>query len=330
MHQSFIILTGPTGTGKSAVGLALAHQLPIEIVNGDMGQLYTPLNIGTAKPTPFERELVPHHLFDLVDEPANFTVAQYRARVQVVLREIWSRNNIPVIVGGSGFYIKSLFFPAKDSESALASLDTFPDGKHSGRADQNILSFAHKSTEELWQQLNAIDPERASKIHPNDRYRIERALILWHETGELPSTHAPVYDPIATNYKLFLLTRGREELYNRIDQRVLEMLPAWREEVRGLKDTAWEDFLCKKKIIGYCTLLEAQDNDDSVIETIQRDTRRYAKRQLTFFRSLLEQLPDDKTATINMTHKTVDDIAMHITTLITVSSSRSDSSINSE
>lgn len=303
--SQFIVLTGPTGTGKSAVGLALAHHLPIEIVNGDMGQLYTPLNIGTAKPTPLERMLVPHHLFDLLDQPVNFTVAQYRTRVQAAMQEIWARKNIPVVVGGSGFYIKSLFFLSPDLEKEPSN------GERTHPMNQPI-SFAHKTAEELWQQLNEIDPVRASQIHPNDRYRIERALILWHETGELPSAHAPAYEPIEKNYHLFLLTRDREELYARIDQRVNEMMPAWRDEVRGLKDTPWEVFLCKKKIIGYCTLLEANDNADAITEIIQRDTRRYAKRQLTFFRSLLEQLPADKTTTINMTHHTIEDVAKKI------------------
>ena len=175
-----------------------------------------------------------------------------------------------------------------------------------------LLVHTLKSTAELWQQLNEIDPERAKKIHPNDRYRIERALALWQATGELPSSHAPVYDPIEKNYQLFLLTRDRQELYERIDQRVIEMLPAWREEVRGLKNTPWEDFLCRKKIIGYCSLLEAQDDIETAVATIQRDTRRYAKRQLTFFRSLLEQLPADHCTTINMTHETIKDVAQDI------------------
>ncbi len=315
MSQFFIVLTGPTGTGKSAVGLALHHHLPIEIVNGDMGQLYTPLNIGTAKPTPLERMLIPHHLFDVLSEPINFTVAQYRMRVAEVMHEIWSRKNIPVIVGGSGFYIKSLFFPAKENTHDMhAPVPLAP----SVFAKQKSIegAFENKSTQELWQQLNAIDPERAAKIHPNDRYRIERALILWQTTGQLPSAHAPVYDPITKNYLLFLLTRDRGELYARIDQRVIEMMPAWHAEVRELKNTPWEDFLCRKKIIGYCDLLKSQNNIESVIGIIQRETRRYAKRQSTFFRSLLEQLPSDATVTMNMTNHIIDDVAQKVTTAV--------------
>ncbi len=305
MHHFFLVITGPTGTGKSAVALELAHHLPIEIVNGDMGQLYTPLNIGTAKPTPFERMLVPHHLFDLLDEPINFTVAQYRSRVYAVICDIWSRNNIPVIVGGSGFYIRSLFYPAADAQSA---------GAH--QASAALENFTNVSTQELWERLNAIDPARAAKIHPHDRYRIERALNLWQETGQLPSSRAPVYDPISNHFQLFLLTRDRAELYERIDTRVHEMLPAWLEEVQSLRKTTWQDFLCRKKIIGYCELLQASEITNTVIATIQRDTRRYAKRQLTFFRSLLEQLPSEQTHTITMTNQSTDDIAQKIQQIV--------------
>lgn len=310
MHNFFLLITGPTGTGKSAVALDLARHLPIEIINGDMGQLYTPLNIGTAKPTPLERMLVPHHLFDILDEPVNFTVAQYHARVHETMREIWKRNNIPVVVGGSGFYIKSLFYSPEKSESLSSPAS-------SDKAQEMHLELNKSSSnEELWSELNAIDPARAAKIHPNDRYRIERALALWRETGELPSSQAPIYEPITQQYQLILLTRDRVELYARIDQRVNDMMPAWLEEVRALQDTPWAPFLCKKKIIGYCDLLKEMNLSKTSIATIQRDTRRYAKRQLTFFRSLLEQLPTHQTHTINMTNQSIDGIAEKIRQIV--------------
>jgi tRNA dimethylallyltransferase len=266
----FIIIVGPTAVGKTDIAVALSSDLPIEIINADVGQLYTPLTIGTAKPD-WQAQPVPHHLFDVCSAPENFTVLQFRIRVMATMREIWQRGNMPVLVGGSGFYLKSLLFPPHENSVATDDVELHGD----------------------WKDLQAIDPERAKQLHPNDLYRIQRALALWRQTGKLPSTLKPNFAPVAP-FDCFILMRDRQELYERIDKRVELMLDAgWIEETKKLLGTPWEPFLMKKKIIGYDFIIQYLHDKMSkaaLIAAIAQETRNYAKRQITFFRSFVEQI----------------------------------------
>ena len=157
----FIIISGPTGVGKTALVDELVEKLnfPIEVINADMGQLYEPLNIGTAKPD-LTVQKVPYHMFDILKDPVDFTASQYRDQALKTMEEISSRGSVPVVVGGSGFYLATLFYPPSD-----VPLEFTEEG-----------SFAEKTTDQLWELLHSIDPARAKMVHRHDRYRIERAL----------------------------------------------------------------------------------------------------------------------------------------------------------
>lgn len=275
-QRYMLILYGPTGVGKTDCALSLAQRIPAEIINADVGQFYVPLTIGTAKPS-WKTSTVPHHLFDILDEPRDITVTEYRNLVIPVLNEVWQRGNIPIIVGGSGFYIASLLFPPPSLPKEIVD-STFQDEKN------------------LWEQLFAIDPDRAQQIHPHDTYRITRALDIWYSTGTKPSQYIPTYQPIAP-FLLVWLTRDRHELYERINQRVIQMFnQGWLEEVMALRGTEWEKFLLKKKLIGYDDIIQylrqtnpSQSMED-LIATIAQKTRNYAKRQITFWTMLKKKL----------------------------------------
>lgn len=277
-NAPFVILYGPTASGKTDFSLELAQALPIEVINADMGQMYAPLSIGTAKPD-WRTQPVVHHLFDIIGEPRNMTVVEYRAVCIQKMNEVWSRGNIPVIVGGSAFYIYALLFPPAHEVGKVH------DSKKLGElGDKN-----------LWQQLHEIDPARAQKLFPADDYRIRRALSIWYETGILPSMCNPQYNPPA-EYMCMYVGRDRSELYERINARVHIMLQmGWREECDALKGTPWEDFVWSKGVIGYRELFEYDDaSSDALVEVIQQRTRRYAKRQICFWNKLSR---DIRTAT---------------------------------
>jgi tRNA dimethylallyltransferase len=278
----FIVLFGPTGVGKTDLSLALATRLPTEILNMDVGQFYTPLSIGTAKPD-WRMSPTPHHLFDILDTPCDYTVIEYRKHALALMKEIWHRNHIPLLVGGSGFYLSSLFFPPSTGGSAYA-------------ATEFLKNRRPVLTQDLWDHLNAIDPVRAAAIHPHDRYRITRALSIWHTTGKKPSAQECLYQPPAS-FILIFLTRDRQELYARIDTRVKSMLElGWEQEVKSLQETEWHAFLHTKKLIGYaelCSYLEGPQTADArhtTIQKIQQKTRAYAKRQETFWRMLEKKI----------------------------------------
>ncbi len=274
-HNFVIILHGPTGVGKTECADYLASVLPVEIVNSDMGQLYTPLTIGTAKPD-WRASATPHHLFDILDAPELFSVTAYREKLKQILRTIWEQQRIPLIIGGSSYYVMALFWPPLQPDHE----------KEKGVS-------AYDDDEDLWEKLHEIDPERAEQIDPADGYRIARALEIWQSTGVKPSAYKPVYNPIADYYFIWI-TRDRDELYQRINERVVEMLNAgWVEEVKALRGTQWEPFLCKKKIIGYTEILDHLAGEipyDTMVSMIQKRTRNYAKRQITFWRMLKEKL----------------------------------------
>lgn len=280
LNNKFVILiSGPTATGKTDFAMQLAddQQGRIEIVNADIGSFYTHLTIGTAKPD-WESSAILHHFFDVIDDTTSWTAPQFRERLQTLIDEIWARGNIPVIVGGSAFYIQAFFYKNHTLEMPTAEL---------------IESLEEQAPEYLWKQLNDVDPLRAQKIDPNDHYRLVRALAIWHTQGQKPSDFQQIFDPIAPFY-FITLTRDRDQLYTMIDQRVKIMMEAgWLAEVRALlDDEAWVEFLFKKKMIGYDLLAQyllgyqSEKDLDQVVDLIAQRTRNYAKRQITFLKKL--------------------------------------------
>jgi|SRR3989339_912806 len=276
-NKFVILISGPTATGKSDFATQLADGLPVEIVNADIGSFYTQLTIGTAKPD-WQSSKIPHHFFDVIDDTTSWTAPQFREKLEILIQEIWARGNIPVIVGGSAFYIQAFFY--KNHTLALPTIEL-------------IESLEEQSAQELWEQLNLIDPDRAEKIDPNDQYRLVRALAIWKTQGQKPSDFQPIFDPIAPFY-FMTLTRDRNQLYDMIDQRVLQMMEAgWLSEVRSLvDDEQWVNFMLKKKMIGYDLLAhyllgyQSEQSLEEIVVLIQQRTRNYAKRQITFLKKL--------------------------------------------
>lgn len=268
MHQGrfFVVITGSTAVGKTAFVDELTQHFPVQIINADVGQLYAPLTIGTAKPD-WKHHPVQHHLFDILDVPENTTVYEYVSRVRACMESIWEKGSIPIVVGGSAFYIKTLFFP----------LHSRPKGASQGD----------------WDELHRLDPMRAACIEPTDTYRIERALEILHGGQILASDQAPVFETFAPCLIVFI-TRERTDLYTRINARVQDMFRAgWMREVDELCRNGWGDFLKKKKIIGYDVLVEYREGmyqEQELIPLVQQRTRRYAKKQETFFKKLEKQL----------------------------------------
>lgn len=267
-----VIIYGPTGVGKTDLVLALAEHVPLAIINMDVGQMYTPFGVGTAKPD-WQKEPTPHYLFDYLNEPLDYTVADYRCAVEKLSQKVHSQGRMPCAVGGSGFYAYSLLFSQQGSKTPSIRADV-----------EAIPTYA------LWERLCAIDPERADAINKNDRYRIERALSLWQATGEKPSSKKPLFSPVGQPFLIIGVLREREDLYVRINERTESMLKqGWIEEVQALVDTPWEEFLCKKKLIGYPEVFAYVRGTlayADLVKHIQQQTRQYAKRQLCFWRML--------------------------------------------
>jgi tRNA dimethylallyltransferase len=287
-QASVIIVAGPTASGKSSFAEELARVHNGEIVNADSVQMFARLSVGTAKPD-WRKSDIPHHLFDICSEPRDFDVSSYRSRVLDVVNEIVARGKMPILVGGSLFYIKSLFYPPLVAKQVGTNREQ---------------PFPELSNEKAWEKLNEIDSERASKIHANDRYRVDRALLLWQQHGVKPSELQPVFEP-TFNATLFYLAPPLETLYERINARTHVMIDdmGWIDEARdAYHDSTWRSFIYEKKFIGYPELFEWIASGEpkkvlpTVIAMIQQETRRYAKRQRTFWRSFCEQLEAEQAA----------------------------------
>jgi tRNA dimethylallyltransferase len=277
LHLKWLIIYGPTAVGKTDLAISLAQRLGGAMINADMGQAYTPLAIGTAKPVRAQLP-VEHHLFDIVNEPRDMTVTEYRTRVIDLLDTLESRNVPGIITGGSGFYLSSLFFPPRGGQEIEHAL---PEDDPSA----------------TWDDLHTIDPVRAAQIHAHDTYRIKRALAIWRRTGRQPSHLEPQYAPLPGKAALVIVTRSRQELYSRINERAALMLKnGWIEEVKGLPEE-WQTYLLKKKLLGYDDIVrfvrqadQSAANYQWLIDTIAQKTRQYAKRQITFGNFLARKL----------------------------------------
>ncbi|MDQ5940892.1 MAG: tRNA dimethylallyltransferase [Candidatus Dependentiae bacterium] len=283
------IIAGPTASGKSAYAIDLARQLGGEVVNADSAQMYTRVSIGTAKPLDWATHEIKHHLFDICDQPVDFDVTQYRERILAVVADINARGKVPILVGGSLFYIKSLFFPPHQAH-----------GRSDNAASSVPESVRLLSSAEQWSHLREVDPARAAQVHMHDTYRVMRALALWYENGVKPSLLVPTYKPPFLANIVFL-SPPSDVLYDRINQRTEQMVyrDGWIEEVRGLMgDAAWRHLVETKGFIGYRELAAwieaggAADQLPIVVAYIQQETRNYAKRQRTFWRSFVRQLEE--------------------------------------
>lgn len=269
-----LVVAGPTGSGKSALALRLAEAIGAEIVNADSMQIYRGLDIGTAKPSADELARVPHHLVGFVSPEVNFSASDFRREAAQVIEDIQRRGRKVIVVGGTGLYIRALLEGLVDS----------PEGDPELRRQ-----FEGRSGEELLRQLGEVDPETAARLHPNDRVRIVRALEVFAQTGRPISAFRSEHGFAERHYESMKIAIRveREELYRRLNLRVDQML---REglvaEVAGLLAAGYSRELKALRSIGYKEIaahLAGELALDEAVELIKRDTRRYAKRQMTWF-----------------------------------------------
>jgi tRNA dimethylallyltransferase len=273
-----VVICGPTASGKTALALQLAEHLPVEIVSADSRQVYRGMDIGTAKPDRRELTLVPHHLIDVVDPDENFTVADFVERGRAAMDQILLRNRLPLVVGGTGLYIRALLY----------GLAEVPGGDEQVRRELHLIE-EQEGPGALYRQLEKVDPPLAARLSPRDQVRIVRALEVFRLTGrrlsDLQREHAGRPSP----YRVLKigLAPDRKFLYDCIDRRVEIMMAAGLpEEVRGLLERGYSPELKSLQTIGYrenVAYLQGRLHLAEAVSLIQRNSRRYAKRQMTWF-----------------------------------------------
>jgi tRNA dimethylallyltransferase len=281
--QDCWFLTGATATGKTAVGIALARLINAEIISLDSMAIYRGMDIGTAKPSPAERAAVSHHLIDIVDPADEYSVAQYVDAATATVADIRSRGKEPLFVGGTPLYLKSL----------LRGLFNGPPADWQLRSEIEA-ELAQVGQQALYDRLTQIDPVAASHIHPHDTRRLIRALEVYRATGEPISHQQLQFDEgrPADECRVFVLRRRREELHARIEGRVEAMVECGLvEEVRGLTANGGQLGRTARQAVGYreaLAYIAGEYDRDEMIVHIKARTRRFAKRQGTWFRSLSE------------------------------------------
>ncbi len=283
--KRIVIITGPTATGKTDLAVNLSLEMNGEVVNCDSMQVYRGMDIGTATPSEDERKGVPHHLLDIVNPDEEFNASRYREKALPVIRDILKRNKICFVVGGTGLYIKSLLGGLFDCPSSDPKI-----------RERLLTEYDQSGKEVLYERLKEQDPVYAEIIHPNDRVRITRALEVIELTGKPFSMHASDHsfkDNEFDSLKICLY-HDRDVLYKRINMRSIKMFEAGLiEETENLLKQGYSSELKPMKSIGYrqaVDYLEKLLDYDKAVELLQRDTRRYAKRQLTWFKADEEML----------------------------------------
>jgi tRNA dimethylallyltransferase len=277
--KPILIIAGPTAVGKTDASLFLARELGAEIVSADSMQIYRGMDIGTAKPTKEQRKLVYHHMIDIADPAQPYSVGDYLRDARAALDGIISSGGVPIVVGGTGLYIRALMRglfhgPPADVELRGRLLQKDADGGEGA----------------LYAELVGVDPAAAVRIHPNDLRRTVRALEVYYlrdrTISDFQQEHAFKDRPYP--FRLLFLTRERQELYPRIEMRVDQMIADGLEaEVRRLFDQGYADTLPSMQGLGYkhfMDLFHGRCSRDDAVALLKRDTKRYAKRQFTWFR----------------------------------------------
>ena len=278
--RPLVILTGPTAVGKTAASIGLAKAIGGEIISADSMQVYKEMDIGSAKIRPEEMDGVPHHLVDVLDPSEDFNVVLFQQMAKEAMEGIYQRGHIPIVVGGTGFYIQALLYDIDFTEN---NADT------AYREELEVLAKT-QGAEYLHEMLEKVDPESAEQIHFHNIKRVIRALEYYHQTGQKMSRHNEEERQKESPYEFvyFVLNAPREQLYQRIDRRVDQMMSEGLvEEVKRLKEMGCTKEMVSMQGLGYKEILAYLDGEyalDEAVYTIKRDTRHFAKRQLTWFR----------------------------------------------
>ena len=290
--KNVVVLTGPTAVGKTALSIALAKALDTGIISADSMQVYKHMDIGSAKIMPEEMQGVSHALVDVYEPDEEFHVVQFQHDAKVAMEQLWSQKKLPLVVGGTGFYIQALLY---DIDFTTEDADTGLRRKYEKMVEE-------QGAEALHECLRLVDPQSAADIHANNVKRVIRALEFYEKTGTPISTHNAAERAKESPYGFayFVLTDKRENLYARIDARVDAMMEqGLLDEVRALKDMGYTRDMVSMQGLGYKELLAYLDGEcslDEAVYIIKRDTRHFAKRQLTWFRRERDVIWVDKSA----------------------------------
>ena len=279
-EKPIIVLTGPTAVGKTGLSLRLAGAVGGSVISADSMQVYKELDIGSAKIRSDEMDGIPHYLIDVLEPEECFDVVRFQQMAREAMKEIWEAGRIPLLTGGTGFYIQAVVRDIDFSESG---------GVSSLRSKWEEFADA-EGDESLHARLAEVDPEAAAEIHPHNRRRVIRALEFYEQTGETISSHNRKQRERSTPYRLayFVLTDDRKKLYAQIDRRVDSMMKQGLEaEVRKLQERGLTESHTSMKGIGYKEFFpyfRGEYTLERAVELIKQNSRHYAKRQLTWFR----------------------------------------------
>ena len=274
-----IVICGPTASGKTALSIELAKKINGEIVSADSMQMYKDMNIGTAKPTKEEMGEIQHYLLDFVSPEERYSVAQYKQDAKKAIKEIIEKGKTPIIVGGTGLYVDSLIYEIEYNDIKL-------DEEYRKKLEKIV---EEQGLEELYKKAVEIDPEAMKKISLNDKKRIMRVLEIYHSTGKTKTEQEKESrkNPVEYDYRVFAINWDREILYERINKRVDIMVDQGLiEEVKEILNK-YDTFPTAMQGLGYKEVVDYLNGTytkEEMIEKIKMETRRYAKRQLTWFR----------------------------------------------
>lgn len=290
--KPLVILTGPTAVGKTALSIKLASEIGGEIISADSMQVYRQMDIGSAKIKPEEMDGIPHHLIDILEPEEEFNVCLFEKLALEAMEQIYERGHIPVVVGGTGFYIQALLY----------QIDFTEEETDTAYRDKLWQLGEEKGNHYLHELLRKVDPESAEEIHENNRKRVIRALEFYENCGKPISTHNKEQRQKTSAYNscYFVLTDDRKKLYERIESRVDQMLSKGLvDEVRTLKERGCNASMVSMQGLGYKEILEYLDGRCSLLEAVEKikkETRHFAKRQLTWFRREKDVIWIDKQA----------------------------------
>ena len=290
--KPLVILTGPTAVGKTALSIKLASEIGGEIISADSMQVYRQMDIGSAKIKPEEMGGIPHHMIDILEPEEEFNVCLFEKLALEAMEQIYERGHIPVVVGGTGFYIQALLY----------QIDFTEEETDTAYRDKLWQLGEEKGNHYLHELLRKVDPKSAEEIHENNRKRVIRALEFYENCGKPISTHNKEQRQKTSAYNscYFVLTDDRKKLYERIESRVDQMLSkGLGDEVRTLKERGCNASMVSMQGLGYKEILEYLDGRCSLLEAVEKikkETRHFAKRQLTWFRREKDVIWLDKQA----------------------------------